>query len=108
MANSFDFVARFVPRYGWLPLIVIHDRAGDKSREIFRGEFRPTAIDALASCNHIADEVRKDEPEFDELLKRSGMPCRSCMGPVEEDRKSYAIPTCHKCLPPPKLERIQG
>lgn len=27
--------------------------------------------------------------------------CRSCGGLCEEDRRCYAQPTCHACLPPP-------
>jgi hypothetical protein len=29
-------------------------------------------------------------------------PCRSCGQPVESARRCYAIPTCYRCLPPPR------
>ena len=103
MANSFDFVTRFVPHYGWLGLIVIE--VDGKRRELYRtGGFKPTAIDALAACNHIVDkvaEVGELGAELRKLLDASGMACATCLGPVEPDRKNFAIPTCHTCLPPP-------
>lgn len=109
MANSFDFVVRFVPHYGFLPIIVIHDRADGKTRELYRGEFKPTAIDALAACNHIVDQVARNVPELRKLLDTPGMSCQTCRGPVEPERKCFAVPTCFKCLPPPPpMERVKS
>jgi hypothetical protein len=103
MSSTFDFVTRFVPHYGWLGLIFIE--VNGNRRELYRtGAFKPTAIDALAACNHIVDkvaEVGELGAELRKLLDTPGMACATCHGPVEVDRKSYAIPTCHKCLPPP-------
>lgn len=30
-------------------------------------------------------------------------PCRTCQGPVERVRWNWAVPTCEKCLPPPRI-----
>lgn len=31
------------------------------------------------------------------------VPCRNCGAPdVEPERRAYATPVCHKCLPPPR------
>ena len=37
------------------------------------------------------------------------MLCVQCSMPVEDDRRCYAHPTCHACLPPaPQLPIVEG
>lgn len=33
--------------------------------------------------------------------RRHGFRCARCGEPVEEDRRCFAAPECHACLPPP-------
>ena len=101
--QSCDYIIRFVPHYGYLPIVTV-TRDDKTTREVFRGSFKPTPLDALAAISHIADQIAVNDPEFRELHETPGMACKKCGGEVEPERKCFAIPTCFKCLPPPRLE----
>lgn len=52
------------------------------------------------------EPVRPKEPDY-ELSFIGDMPrqpvgCAQCGHEVEDDRRDYAVPTCHACLPPPE------
>lgn len=49
--QSFDLVARFVPGYGYLPIVI---KGGE---ETYRGEFQRTAIEAIERCEHSLQEA---------------------------------------------------
>ena len=38
---------------------------------------------------------------------RGAVRCQTCGAPVTVDRFCYVIPTCHACLPPPRIEAKQ-
>jgi hypothetical protein len=48
---SREMIVRFVPGYGYLPIVREFDpMAGTPGKELYRGEFRPTAIEAACVC----------------------------------------------------------
>lgn len=96
--QSCDYIVRFVPHYGFLPIVTV-TRDDGTTREVFRGSFKPTPLDALAAISHTADQIAANDREFAELHAMPGMACHSCGGPVEPERKCYALPTCFACLP---------
>ena len=78
-----------------------------------RAQLRQTERSAgahLATIEALREELAEalqDAAEMKELARRTiftqeqPLTCRSCGGPCEEDRRCYARPTCHRCLPPP-------
>lgn len=68
--NSLDIVIRFVPNYGYLPLIVGHDRSGEKTREFFRGSFAKSPELAFFAATEILPQVATDEPPVEAFLER--------------------------------------
>lgn len=42
--NYTDLVARFVPGYGYLPIVT------KNNKEVYRGEFQRSALEAIAVC----------------------------------------------------------
>jgi len=46
-----DFIARFVSGYGYLPILK------QDGKEIYRGEFQRTAIEAIEKCQNFIEKV---------------------------------------------------
>jgi hypothetical protein len=47
-----DLITRFVDGYGWLPIITFD------GKEIYRGEFKPTAQEAFDKCCDFAAKYK--------------------------------------------------
>ena len=48
MNKPFDIVLRYVPNYGWIP--IIKDISGDADMEVFRGSYKKTPDEAMADA----------------------------------------------------------
>lgn len=68
--NSLDYVVRIVPRYGYLPLVVAHDRTTGKTHEYYRGEFKATAEEALTNAVETAQSMAEYTPPIAEFFKK--------------------------------------
>lgn len=71
--NSIDLVVRLVPRYGYLGLIIAHDRTNEQfaNHEYYRtGDFKKTEVEALQAAKDMLQEIRSYTPPVDAFLKR--------------------------------------
>ena len=71
-----DYTVRFVPNYGYLPIVTvrIHEGFGGE-KELYRGEFKTTAVLAFAAAYGMTDKLMAD-PELADLLDlRHGINC---------------------------------
>lgn len=52
----YDIVVRFVPHYGYLPIVIAYDEK-HSSEEVYRGEFKKTSDDAFKRANEVASKL---------------------------------------------------
>lgn len=62
MSDTFtDLVARYVLGRGWLPILVIQQ--GDRRRELYRGEYQPTLVEATTRAAQALERIKAERRE---------------------------------------------
>jgi hypothetical protein len=69
--NALDIIVRIVPGFGYLPIIVGHDRETGKTEEYYRGEMKATTEAAFSAAATYL-QLRGLDVAVEDFMQRAG------------------------------------